>query len=264
MLSEKHILQWKTRGFVLAQNLVDQKILDRCVQFLDRTYYDEETCPTGFGSKYGEFEFPCGNILDWLTLDHHLIFSAQQLLGTPNILLVQSDVWGKCGTMDKSSHKNTDQRMHMDYGNNMFLHPNKWDNPEAVSAIIYLSDTFVTGGGTAVVPRRGPHDIVYRPPYVHMPGQAGLRFMNDRQHAEDYIRSVSPEIAQFRSTLYNREVILSPRIGDVLFYRLDLWHRGTPVHQGHVRNVMNLMWKKKNVRGCIHGIVVGLKRCIME
>ena len=32
--------------------------------------------------------------------------------------------------------------------------------------------------------------------------------------------------------------------GDILFYRLDLWHRGTPVKKNKVRYVMNLLWKK--------------------
>ena len=34
-------------------------------------------------------------------------------------------------------------------------------------------------------------------------------------------------------------------MGDILFYRLDLWHRGTPVKKGEVRFVVNLLWKKK-------------------
>lgn len=245
MLTDKDIRQWKECGFVVVQNLPHRRTLDECVKLVNATYYNEATSPGGFGSANGEFEFPCENILDWLTLDHRLILAAKQLLGTTDILLVQSDVWGKYGTRDRGAYKNSDQRMHMDYGNNMFLHPNEWRNPEAVSAIIYLSDTAVTGGGTAVVPRRGPGDPVYKPPYVNMPGQAGLPFFNDRSHAEESVRRVSPETAAFREKLYDREIILCPNVGDILFYRLDVWHRGTPVRAGHVRNVMNLMWKKK-------------------
>ena len=40
----------------------------------------------------------------------------------------------------------------MDYGNNTFLHPASWEEPEAVAAIIYFTDTHKTGGGTRVVP----------------------------------------------------------------------------------------------------------------
>lgn len=246
MLSKENITQWKSRGYVLVENLLDRNKLDRCVKLMNNTYYNERTSPLGFGSTNGEFEFPCGNILDWLTLDHGLMFSAKQLLGTSDILLAQSDAWGKYGSDQRGANKNSDQRMHMDYGNNTFLHPDEWANPEAVSAIIYLSDTAVTGGGTAVVPRDGENDPLYRPPYVNMPGQGGLQFFNDRTHAEEYMRRVSPELADFRTSLYDREVVLRPSIGDILFYRLDVWHRGTPVRNGHVRNVMNLMWKKKD------------------
>ena len=34
-------------------------------------------------------------------------------------------------------------------------------------------------------------------------------------------------------------------LGDILFYRLDLWHRGTPVKKGKIRFVISLLWKKK-------------------
>ena len=32
--------------------------------------------------------------------------------------------------------------------------------------------------------------------------------------------------------------------GDVLMYRLNTWHRGTPVHPGHVRYTHNLLFKR--------------------
>ena len=31
--------------------------------------------------------------------------------------------------------------MHMDYGNNMFMHPLDWDEIDNVAVIVYLSDT---------------------------------------------------------------------------------------------------------------------------
>jgi len=53
-----------------------------------------------------------------------------------------------------------------------------------MAMIVYYSDTEITGGGTAVVPRRGERDSVYQWPYVHMPGIAGIPFQNDRKSAE--------------------------------------------------------------------------------
>lgn len=50
--------------------------------------------------------------------------------------------------------------------------------------------------------------------------------------------------------------------GDVLFYRLDVWYRGTPVFAGKVRYVHNLVWKRRDARS-IYMWNQGLKKCIM-
>ena len=51
-----------------------------------------------------------------------LINIVEQLLGE-EVLLTQSDTWCKYGTEDFFPMSNQNQRMHMDYGNNSFLHP---------------------------------------------------------------------------------------------------------------------------------------------
>ena len=53
-----------------------------------------------------------------------------------DIILCQSDAWTKW-----SDGKNSDQRMHMDYGNNMWGFPPPWHKPNAVAMILYYSDT---------------------------------------------------------------------------------------------------------------------------
>ena len=83
----------------------------------------------------------------------------KQLLNTDDILLAQSDAWRKT---DKNS-LNSDQRMHMDYGNNTFLHPSDWNMPEAVAIIIYFSDINDTGGGTAIIPRQNDDLCIAEP-----------------------------------------------------------------------------------------------------
>lgn len=135
--------------------------------------------------------------------------------------------------------ENQDQRMHMDYGNHTFLHPPPFHAPDHVAAIVYFDDTRITGGSTAVVPRLGPLDKLYIPPYVNMPGYGGLDFRNDRTQAEKHM---PPHLKGFRQQLYDREVQCTASPGDVLFYRLDVWHRGTPIKQGHIRRVMNLLY----------------------
>ena len=134
----------------------------------------------------------------------------------------------------------------MDFGNHSFLHVNDWDNPEVVTMIVYLSDTTDTGGGTALVPKKYPNDELYEMPYINMPGQNKYKFYNDKKHAEDYFIKNYPKIANFRKKLYDRELIINAKAGDILFYRLDLWHRGTPVKKNKIRHVMNLAYKKKS------------------
>ena len=111
--------------------------------------------------------------------------------------------------------------------------------------IIYLSDTKATGGGTALVPRINSNDKLYSFPYKNMPGIAEYPFYNDKDSSEKYFKKNEIDVYKFRKELYNREIITQPKLGDVLFYRLDLWHRGTPVNKGEIRFVVNLLWKKK-------------------
>ena len=51
----------------------------------------------------------------------------------------------------------------------------------------------------------------------------------------NYFKQNYPEIYKFRQKLYNREIFADTNVGDILFYRLDTWHRGTPVKKGKVR-----------------------------
>ena len=254
MLSYKQIAQWENKGYVVANNIINKNLTYLCKSYLDKIYNSPNNASKDFGSN-GKLEFPCGQIIDYITIETNLIKCVKQLLKTEDILLCQSDAWGKSGKLDKTCYSNNDQRMHMDYGNNSFLHPMPWDKPEAVAAIVYLSDTDITGGGTAIVPRNtiinngietyDDKDQLYQMPYLNMPGQKNFKFFNDRSYSEYYFKRNYSKIYNFRKKLYNREIKITPKIGDILFYRLDIWHRGTPVKLGKVRNVMNLLWKKK-------------------
>ena len=77
-------------------------------------------------------------------------------------------------------------------------------------------------------------------------GIAGKPFFNDRKTAES---SMSKKNRELREKCYQREILPEPGIGDVLFYRMDLWHRGTPIKPDCVRYVHNLAWKKKSAEG---------------
>ena len=246
MLTKKHVQQWREKGWVIIKKFVNVKECQKDMQ----THYpiNAKKIIQDFGSN-GETNFPCKyNSLNEMTVNIKLINSVKQLLNTDEILLTQSVAWAKycVKEQNKLSSSNHDQRIHMDYGNNYWTHPPKWETPDMVAAIVYYSDTKKTGGSTAVVSRRGDNDEVYQWPYTCMPGIAGKPFFNDRKTAE---ASMTKKDRELREKCYQREVLPKPGVGDVLFYRMDLWHRGTPIKPNCVRYVHNLAWKKKEAEG---------------
>jgi hypothetical protein len=53
-----------------------------------------------------------------------------------------------------------------------------------------------------------------------MPGAGGYRWINDRTVAEEYLAAEDQSVAQFRQTLYEREVQIRYTVGTALLYRL--------------------------------------------
>lgn len=203
---------------------------------------DQKNPIQDFGSN-GSGEFFSGNhtALNKIAVHPELLAKVRFILKTDQIRLVQSIPWAKYGVPTDGPNSNNDQRMHMDYGNNMYGMPLPNEPLQAVAAIVYYSNTEETGGATAIVPRISDTDPVYKWPYVHMPGIGGYPFVNDRNMAETIMDSASKKI---RDQCYSREILPTFHLGDVLLYRLDTWHRGTPVKSGKVRYTHNLLWKR--------------------
>jgi hypothetical protein len=251
LLSRDHISAWRNQGAFTMQLPGD--VINPALEWLNSNLTQDQVDPNylGFGSPDRTLEFPTAiAALDDLVLNEQLIVAVQQLLGSADVRLLQADLWPKVGVAasDHEAMSNTDQRMHMDYGNNTLLHPD-WSSPEAVAAIVYYDDSERTAGGTAFVPRQGDADLAYQPPFVHMPGQAGKPFINDRLRAEGWFDKNDPEAFKLRNALYEREQVVRFKPGTILFYRHDLWHRGTPVVPGQLRRVHNLAWRRADARG---------------
>ena len=242
---------WREDGAVVLQLPADvyQPALDwlndNCT--LDHCNHDELT----FDTPDRKFEFPTFvDALDEFILHERFITAVQQLLGISDIRLALAHFWPKIGAAAaaQDAQDSSDQRMHMDYGNSTVLHPD-WHQPDVVVAIVYFDDSDKTAGGTAYVTRNGDSDPVYQPPFVHMPGQAGKPFINDRASAEAWLRENDAEAYELRKQLYKREAVVAFKPGTVLFYRPELWHRGTPVVPGKLRRVQSLAWKRADARG---------------
>ena len=253
-LSSNQIKQWKNHGYLLIDGLLEEEILKNAIINLNKLYpqinsidqVNNLASKQDFGSN-GKLEFPCiHQEINDITISHNIINASEQLLGE-DIRLLQSDAWSKYGGDINSNPKNNrDQRIHVDYPNNTLVHPYSWDEPDAVAIIIYFNDYKEVGGGTAVVPKEGNDDSNYNWPLIANPGVAGLPWLNDRDSIEKILEKDYPEVYQFRQKLYEKEKIVAYNPGTILFYRHDVWHRGTPVNLGKVRHVVNLGYRKES------------------
>ncbi len=249
-LTTEQISAWQEQGFALVSGVFEESLIDRlrsaAVDRFPVPGSDAANKTADFGS---DLIFPSTVApLNEITLYPRLLNSVAALLDTPvaELRLSQSDLWPKYGRGDKSAGPldNMDQRIHIDYPNHTLVHPSEWSRPEAVEMIVYLSDVEQCGGPTAVVPRQGENDPAYRWPIVDSPGIADLDYVNDRQTAEAYFAEQRPSLAQWRASLYAREGYTRFKPGDVLFYRHDTWHRGTPMVPGALRLVQNITYRR--------------------
>jgi len=249
MLTDAQTMRWREEGCVVVDGILPDELVEEAVNGLDgifeKNLTEIQNGNWGFGSQ-GKMDFPCEtDVFNRITIHPRILGAVKKLLGEDDILLSQSDVWPKYGQEKTvSDQDNFDQRIHMDYGNHTLVHPEAWDKPEAVAMIIYFSDHRIAGGCTAVVPRK-PGDPAYHPPFIHMPGVAGTRYVNNRKDAEE-LMSTRPVSASIRKELYDRELRVAYNPGTILFYRLDVWHRGTAVNTGEMRYVQNILYKRRS------------------
>ncbi len=245
-LTASQIEQWRTEGYTLVSGLYPEDLIEELAREATTAFpaigTDESDRYQGFGSQ-GRLVFPSEvSAFNDVTLHENLLGAVADLLGeaVTDIRLSQSDLWPKYGQASSVG----DQRIHVDYPNHTLTHPTPWSRPEAVELIVYLSDWEETQGSTAVVPRQGEDDPAYRWPIVDSPGIGELQYVNDRDDAEAYFAKERPELKDWRELLYDREHYVKFRPGDVLFYRHDTWHRGTPMVPGTLRLAHNMTFRK--------------------
>ncbi|MGQ0593812.1 MAG: phytanoyl-CoA dioxygenase family protein [Gammaproteobacteria bacterium] len=276
VLTEAQVIEWREHGFALVDGVFPPALLaqarDDALAVFPRAGSDAADVVNDFGSS-GKMEFPAASgAVNDLTLHPRLLRAVAQLLAidTLELRLTQSDLWPKYGRTWKSGGEsdNTDQRMHVDYPNHTLVHPPPWDRPEAVELLVYLSDRAASGGATALVARAGAADPGYCWPVVHTPGVGALEWRNDRAAAEAYLERQAPEVAKWRAEhLYPREVMADYRMGTVLFYRHDTWHRGTPLApslwRGYCRHAIH---QRRRPESMVHGSFLwngrGLRHCV--
>ena len=249
-LTDAQIASWQESGCVLVSGIFDPSLIQALRQQAAERFPAPGTdAAESMGDFGSDLVFP-SNIpeLNTLTLAPRLLNAVSSLLNVPvtDLRLSQSDLWPKYGRTEKSAGAldNMDQRIHVDYPNHTLAHPAEWHRPEAVEMIVYLSDVDDCGGPTAVVPRQGDDDPAYRWPIVDSPGIGDLDYVNDKAQAETYFAERRPALADWRQMLYDRECYAAFKAGDVLFYRHDAWHRGTPMQPDTLRLVQNITFRR--------------------
>lgn len=250
VLTEAHISAWRKQGFALVSGIIEPQLISELAAD-GAAHFPPAGSPEAedFNNFGANLVFPNDSqALTDITLHPRLLQAVAELLAVPvhDLRLTQSDVWPKYGRATRSGGKydHSDQRMHVDYPNHMLTHPAEWQRPEAVEIIVYYSDVQACGGATAVVPREGDEDPAYRWPIVDSPGIAAKPYINDRQSAEADLAARDPDVARWRASLYERELYTHYQPGDVLLYRHDTWHRGTPMRPGAFRLAHNLTYRR--------------------
>jgi hypothetical protein len=251
ILTPAQVQSWRDQGFAFVSGVIPSELIEQLTRSAMEKFpapgTPEANAIRDFGSG-GALNFPSMALgFNNVTLNANLIRAISDLLGTPptDLRLTQSDLWPKYGRAKKAGiQDNSDQRIHVDYPNHTLAHPAPWHRPEAVELILYLSDWAETGGSTALVPRQGPEDPAYRWPIVDSPGIGDLRYINDRASAEEYFAKKRPHLADWRASLYEREIHTAFKPGDIIFYRHDTWHRGTPMKEGALRMAHNIAYRR--------------------
>lgn len=250
VLTEDQVRTWRERGFAFVSGLFERDLIARLHEDALRALQapgSTGALPRDFGSG-GRLVFPArSDAFNTVTLHPRLLAAIAQLLdvAVADLRLTQSDLWPKYGHADApGALDNDDQRIHVDYPNHTLVHPSPWDRPEAVELILYLDRVEDCDGATALVARNGPDDPAYRWPIVDSPGIGDLDWFNDRTAAEADFARQRPALAAWRESLYAREQRVRFAPGNVLLYRHDLWHRGTPLRPGSVRLAQNITYRK--------------------
>jgi hypothetical protein len=228
VLSADQVEQWRTAGFVAVKGLWPQSLIDRLSSADNHRAFPEGGSLPGEQSIGDGMEFPAhsSSAVNEVALHDRYTSAAAELLGVESsqLRLAQAHSWAKTGrggaALDgRGERDNDDQRMHLDYPNNSIVHPAA-GGLDAVACLLYLDDYDGREGATAFVPCDGPDDPAYQWPLTRMPGAGGYRWINDRTVAEEYLAAEDQSVAQFRQTLYEREVQIRYTVGTALLYRL--------------------------------------------
>ncbi len=132
-----------------------------------------------------------------------------------------------------------DQDIHVDYGNNTLLVPPRESGPEVVACLCYYSDVEEAGGATHFAKAKAGELTRYSPETFNPPNFV-FGTKNGSASTVD-----GPRSEVLTDERYKGEKPIRYRTGTCVLYRLDAWHRGTPVAINRVRYTHHRGWRKR-------------------
>ena len=255
VLTPAQVQQWQEQRFVLVDGVWPADLIADAVRA--HTDFFPDISPansaaelaqgkdfrgrqSGFGGGNREQEFPFDSssdldVFNQLTLHARALQAVGQLLGTDDLRVTRSNFVAKIGSLGHEKPRTSfsdgfgavgDQPLHLDFRNNMLLVPSA-HRPDAVAGILYLNRVEDAGGATGIVPYE-PGSVLDRLPLNVGESEGGWGRTGDYEGRE----------------IYERELLPRYREGTCLFYRMDTYHRGTPVYQDSMRRVWGAVWRR--------------------
>ena len=175
----------------------------------------------------------------------------EQLLGTDDLRLAESIVISKYGANGQETpwHESGDagitgdQQLHQDYSSDTLLIPPPIDPArgrfcEGVQCLLYYTDTDPHNGG----PTMGVWDDGPIPESEWQRDYKTLRTI--RGDEPEPLKTNISRGAAVRPDLYARERPLRCRRGTAVFYRYELWHRGSAMKPGGLRIMHSFAFRR--------------------
>jgi ectoine hydroxylase-related dioxygenase (phytanoyl-CoA dioxygenase family) len=185
-ISDEHVEQWQRHGYTIVERFLSPHELAELHAELgtlfptwDQYMADQYSASSQFyGAAPGGGYFldtpALGEKLNLAGAHLDLIDFVERALGTREVLLTQSQVWGKY-----TSGEDFEQALHADYMNNSILFPSSEDSPEQVTIILYYTDIELDLGPTHVIPRDLTRDVPLVP-YIRPRSRYGDFYANER------------------------------------------------------------------------------------
>ncbi len=258
LLAESQREQFLNDGFLFLNNLWPETLIAQAAQEARELFPEEKVISLSLADpSYLSFspmpwthkgEQSANLAINQMPLHPRALRAVAELLqsNVEDIRLYQDHLIAKVGrprdpeTVEAAHTAAGDQDIHVDYGNNTLLVPPRTSGPEVVACLCYYSDVQEAGGATHFV-RAAPGELTQYSQAAFNPPNFVFGTHNGSSADDAGVRSL-----ELTETRYREEKPLRYQPGSCVLYRLDAWHRGTPVAPHKVRYTQHHAWKQKS------------------